>query len=92
MPHHSSRRAWLRMGVLLLATVPVLFGDTAAGLRAFQNKDYRTAFSEWKAAAVQGNPEAQYNLGMLYLKGLGVGKDPIEAFHWLHLAAEQGLG
>lgn len=75
---------------VLLGTAPMLLADTAAGMRAFRNKDYSTAYREWKAAASQGQAEAQYNLGLLYLKGLGVTKDPAEAFRWFHLAADQG--
>ena len=83
-------RALLWTGAVLLAAVSVLFGDTAAGMRAFSKKDYPAAYREWKAAAEQGQAEAQYNLGMLYLKGLGVARDPDEAFRWLRLAADQG--
>ena len=75
---------------VMLWTVPVLFGDTTAGMQAFRKGDYQTAYREWKAAANQGQAEAQYNLGLLYLKGLGVAKDPAEAFRWLRLAADQG--
>lgn len=32
----------------------------------------------------------QYNLGLLYLQGLGVTKDSKEAFEWLRKSAEQG--
>src|SRR5580700_10170024 len=83
-------RALLWTGAVLLWTVPVLSGDTAAGMRAFRKGDYPTAYREWKAAANQGQAEAQYNLGMLYWKGLGVASDPEEAFRWLRLAADQG--
>src|SRR5580704_10938174 len=85
-----ARRALLGIGAVLLGIVPLLFGDTAAGMRAFRNKDYPAAYAEWRAAANQGHAEAQYDLGMLYLKGLGVAADPEEAFRWLRLAADQG--
>jgi uncharacterized protein len=85
-----ARGALLGAGAVLLWTVPVLFGDTAAGMRAFRKKDYPAAYREWRAAADQGQAEAQYNLGILYLKGLGVARDPDEAFRWFRLAADQG--
>jgi hypothetical protein len=69
-----ARGALLWTGAVWLWTVPVLFGDTAAGMRAFRQKDYPTAYREWRAAADQGQAEAQYNLGILYLKGLGVAR------------------
>lgn len=42
------------------------------------------------AAAVFGNPDAQFHLGRLYLKGQGVQKDPKSAGRWLALAANKG--
>jgi TPR repeat protein len=42
------------------------------------------------AASYFGDPNAQYNLGRLYLDGTGVAKDPRQAARWLNLAAEKG--
>ncbi len=42
------------------------------------------------AAAVFGDPDAQFHLGRLYLKGEGVRKDPKLAARWLALAANKG--
>jgi TPR repeat protein len=86
----NGARGSLLIGAVLLCIVPLLQGDTAAGLRAFQNKDYAAARREWTEAANLGQAVAQYNLGMLYSKGLGVTKNPEEAYRWLRLAAEQG--
>jgi TPR repeat protein len=33
-----------------------------------------------------------YNLGVLYARGQGVLRDDIEAFKWLDLAADMGIG
>ena len=40
--------------------------------------------------ALQGNTEAQFSLGDLYEKGIGVQKNEIEATKWYRKAAEQG--
>jgi TPR repeat protein len=77
---------WL---VFPLCTLP-LSADVAAGMRAFQNKDYTTAFNEWKAAADAGQPQAQFDLGVLYAQGLGVKRDLSAAEQWYRKAAEQG--
>jgi TPR repeat protein len=74
---------------LLLAATPA-FADTAAGLAAFKNKDYQRAYREWKAAAEAGQPEAQFDLGLLYAQGLGVQRDMTVAANWYRKAAEQG--
>jgi TPR repeat protein len=42
------------------------------------------------AASYFSDPNAQYNLGRLYLDGAGVGKDGRQAARWFNLAAEKG--
>lgn len=44
----------------------------------------------YEFAASQGDPDAQYILGILHMKGLGVRQDPMEAFKWFKKAADQG--
>ncbi len=41
-------------------------------------------------SATEGNPEAQYQLGIMYAKGDGVNKDRDRANKWLRKAANQG--
>ncbi|MCG6872325.1 MAG: sel1 repeat family protein [Gammaproteobacteria bacterium] len=41
-------------------------------------------------AARNDHTRAQYNLGVLYLKGLGVNPSPVSAYAWLDLAARKG--
>jgi TPR repeat protein len=84
------------MRVLLLAVV-VIFAlaaptraDVEDGLAAAARGDYATALKEWLPLAKQGNADAQYNLGKLYWRGLGVPKDYVEAVKWYHRSAEQG--
>jgi len=43
-----------------------------------------------KAAAEQGNPEAQFLLGLQYKVGDGIEKDRVEAVKWLRKSAESG--
>lgn len=44
-----------------------------------------------RTAAEKGDAEAQYNLGVAYIKGQGLSTDLGAAFQWMVLAAEQGL-
>ena len=83
------RNALLGVGAALLAS-SALWGDAAAGMAAFKKGDYPAAFREWKAAADKGQPEAQYDLGLLYAKGLGVQRDLQVAQQWYEAAAAQG--
>ena len=81
---------WVAAVTMFWLAIPTLTADTAAGVRAFRRGDYATALREWKPLAERGEPEAQFNLGTLYEKGLGVTKSYDEAFKWYSLAAAQG--
>ena len=89
MQNRSKRSVLLGIGVVLLCALPA-WADVAAGMQAFKNKDYASAFREWKAAAEAGQAEAQFDLGVLYAQGLGVQRDLTVAERWYRKAAEQG--
>jgi TPR repeat protein len=72
----------------LIAAVPA-FADFQAGLEAYQKGDYVGAAKEWRTLAEQGDPIAQFNLGLLYLDGHGVPQSSAEAANWFRRAAEQ---
>jgi TPR repeat protein len=42
------------------------------------------------AASYFGDPEAQYQVGRMYLEGAGTRKDAVQASRWLRLAADNG--
>jgi len=52
--------------------------------------DYSTELKVWRPLAEQGDAEAQYNLGVMYERGLGVSRDYIKSVKWYRKAAEQG--
>jgi TPR repeat protein len=62
--------------------------------RVFQTsatrRNERRAFDLFTLAANRGHADAQFQLGRIREKGLGVGKNQAEAFHWFQLAADQG--
>ena len=57
---------------------------------AFRKGNYSEAVALWEKMASLGDVEAQYNLGVLYATGKGVGLSRPEAHHWFLMAAEQG--
>ncbi len=59
-------------------------------MAAYQRGDYATAIRELRPLAEQGVAEAQFLLGVMYDKGLGVPQDYAEAVGWWRKAAEQG--
>ena len=75
---------------MLLGNGLVVSADFNKGLKAAQSGDFKTALVEWTPLAEHGNAEAQYNLGSMYAKGLGVPKNDKTAVKWYTLAAEQG--
>lgn len=72
-------------------TAPALAQDDA-GLTAYEAGEYESAARIWRELADQGNTVAQFNLGGMYHKGLGVGQDTAASFHWFRMAAEHGHG
>jgi TPR repeat protein len=55
-------------------------------------QDDAEAVRWYRKAAGQGDPSAQYNLGLMYAAGQGVPQDYVEAHMWLNLAASRAAG
>ena len=53
-------------------------------------QDFQEAIKWYTKSAEQGNVNAQYNLGNLYLRGQGASQNDNLAFSWFIKAAEQG--
>ena len=88
-------RAGWWLGAMMLAAAPVLVGGTAgadvkAGVDAWARGDFKRAVEEWRAPALAGDPDAQYNLGQAYKLGRGVPVDPVLAQSWYLKAANKG--
>jgi len=55
-------------------------------------RDLAASTGWYLKAAQQGVPQAQFNVGIKFLKGEGIGRDEAEGIRWLHRAAAQGYG
>ena len=77
------------MVLALVATQPAR-ADYAAGQSAWDAGRTHEAVVQWQAAADAGDRRAMLALGRLYLQGLGVIQDYVEAHKWLNLAASRG--
>ncbi|CAM5767555.1 sel1 repeat family protein [Bosea minatitlanensis] len=65
------------------------FADGIRGSYVKPNPD--RAFDMFNyAASYFGDPDGQYNLARLYMKGQGTARDPRQAARWMKLAAEKG--
>ena len=97
-------RVVVLMGVLILASTSAaaaadsLRSDSKQSVplsgeepyEALKRGDYRVAAGLFYPLAEKGDARAQYNLGLLYASGLGVGQDYHAALKWHRLAAGQG--
>lgn len=81
----------IALGTAALALgMPAHADSLMDGARAFQHQDYRNALANWRPLAIQGNPVAQNNLGVMYLDGKGVRQSTSEAVRWISLSAAAG--
>jgi TPR repeat protein len=76
--------------IILLGLVAPAWGQSDAAYEAYRRGDYATAHRVWKSLAEGGDASAQYNLGLLYHRGLGVERQLGEAARWYGRAAENG--
>jgi TPR repeat protein len=81
--------------LLIIGCLSLSIGTHAGALEdghaAFDAKQYQQAFTLWKPLAEKGDADAQYNLGLLYMNGLGVEKNDRLALMWFTRAGQQGL-
>jgi putative transposase len=75
----------LRFPIALVLSVICLaapaWADFQAGMDAYNGRDYATALRERRPLAEQGDPRAQFRLGLLYENGNGVPRDFAKARH-----------
>lgn len=79
--------------LMLIAVSPVGLAAGAnfdAGVTAFRAGNYDGARRNWAPLAEAGQPQAQFNLALLYSNGLGVARTPNTARRWFTAAADQG--
>lgn len=78
----------LALAFLALATVAK--ADLQAGIDAYVSGNYQVALTEFTTLAQNGNAEAQYILGIMYVEGKAVQQDYKVAMSWYRKAADQG--
>ena len=53
-------------------------------------QDFKEAVKWFRKAALQGDADAQFNLGLMYINGEGVPQDYVTAYAWHNIAAANG--
>ena len=76
--------------ILIIFSSTTFANDRLKGYQALEDQDYKKALYYLSYEANLGDDKAQYNLGIMYKKGLGVPVNNNEAFGWFFLSANQG--
>lgn len=81
-------------GLALALSLSFLGSPAMAGLKegvaAYEAGDLPLAVKEFRASAEKGDADCQFNLALMYEKGMGVPKDERKAVAWYRKSAEQG--
>lgn len=64
--------------------------DLLSAQQSFKQGDYEKAFNEYRDLAQLGQPTAQYNLAVMYARGLGIQQSDLNAYAWASLAGDNG--
>ena len=81
---------WVTAFMLAVLCAGPTQADYQAGQQAWEDGRPGEALVQWQAAADAGDRRAMLALGRLYVRGLGVPQDYVEAHKWLNLAAARG--
>ncbi len=76
--------------VFTLVAARAAGADYEMAVRAVNEGDYTTAYREFETLANRGDPRGQNGLGVLYIRGWGVGQDLGKALKLFQKSAEQG--
>jgi uncharacterized protein len=89
-PYSSLFRA-APTALLMLAFIEASVAGPLGGANAaYRRGDYATAARIFRSLAERGDPDAQHNLGAMYLRGQGVPQNFAKASKWFQKAADQG--
>lgn len=78
------------LSLFLLLSSPAQAAELEDGFQAVSQGNYEKALRLWLPLAEKDDADAQYNLGILYMKGLGVEKNLKTAFIWYKRASSNG--
>ncbi len=78
------------LAALAVASGPLMAQEFNDGIFAAEVGDYKTAVAKWEPLAENGDADAQFNMALIYHKGLGVDPDEALAVGWYHRAANSG--
>ena len=74
----------------LMALVPAGAADLYSASAEYKKGDYAQALSDYLTLAKLGQPQAQFNVAIMYRTGRGTDASDIHAYAWAMLAAQNG--
>jgi TPR repeat protein len=86
-----SLRVFTAVALLCLASSGARATPLEDAEAALQGGDYVAAFDRLSSLALLGNGDAEYELGCLYLNGLGVAQDTAQAVTWFIAAGNHSV-
>lgn len=84
-----ARKTMMAFGLLSLSSL-AFAGDFVDAYEAASAEEYNKAAKIWHSLAMQGNPDAQFSLAMVYHSGVAGPLDEKEAVKWYQKAANNG--
>lgn len=85
VPHHEAHQGFLHAGKQGYSRAAFELGN-----RYLVAKDTTKALCWYQRAAKAGHANAQYNVGLMWLKGAGVPRDVLKGLTWMTKAADRG--
>lgn len=88
MKHGFFLYAYRMILTVLFMSSATALADFELGMKYYSASNFEKAHREFRQAAKFGDVSAQFNLGVMYYRGEFVARDPIQAYAWLALAAQ----
>jgi TPR repeat protein len=82
---------WAQTNPPAADTAPSVQDQLGNGAAAYDKQNFGEAFRWYSQAAAQGDPSAQFKVGIMYLNGQGVTQSNDQAIAWLTKSATQGF-
>jgi len=84
---HQALRVSIFLGFILLVAACSEYRQARS---AYEAGDYVKAFQIFKTLSEAGDNQAQYDLSLMYLQGIGTSKNTEQGWFWMNRAAEKG--
>ena len=83
-------RPVLVAALFITLTSGMALADFEKGIAAYEANNLPLAYKEFRASADEGHADSQFNVALMYEKGMGVEKDEKQAVVWYGKSAAQG--